>query len=246
MDVLITGNSSGLGLGLTEVFLEQGAVVRGLSRRGCPLKSGRADAYDDVLRDHLVDLGDLNKIPDALESVLSDAHRVDVVILNAGLLGQIQPLHQMDVHDLEYLYRVNVWANKVILDWLIDSRLPVSQIIAISSGAAVNMNFGWGAYSLSKASVNHLIHLYAQEMPDTHLMAYAPGLVDTPMQDYLCSEVDTGLFPSVQKLVDARGSERMPSPKAAATRLVDLLDVLKSNYPSGSFVDVRHLDHASG
>lgn len=241
MNVLITGNSSGLGLGLTEAFLEQGAIVRGLSRRGCPLKTHRSAEFDDVLRDAVVDLGDLNKIPHALESVISDAQRLDVLILNAGVLGKIQPIHQTDVHDLEYLYRVNVWANKVILDWLINSGLPVDQVIGISSGAAVNMNFGWGGYSLSKASINHLMHLYAQEMPGTHLMAYAPGLIDTPMQDYLCGEVDSGDFPSVQKLKDARGTEHMPSPKMAALRLIELLPMLKANYPSGSFVDVRHL-----
>ncbi|HEY7906696.1 MAG TPA: SDR family NAD(P)-dependent oxidoreductase [Wenzhouxiangella sp.] len=241
MNVLITGNSSGLGLGLTEAFLEQGAVVRGLSRRGCPLKTEMNATYDDVLRDEMVDLGDLNKIAQALESVLSDAHRLDLLILNAGVLGKIQPIHQTDVHDLEHLYRVNVWANKVILDWLIESAMPVDQVIAISSGAAINMNFGWGGYSLSKASINHLVHLYAQEMPETHLMAYAPGLVDTPMQDYLCGEVDSGDFPSVQKLKDARGTEHMPTPKMAAERLIEVLPMLKANYPSGGFVDIRHL-----
>jgi len=242
MNVLITGNSSGLGLGLTEVFLEKGAIVRGISRRGCPLRADRLEATGDAIRDHLLDLGDLNKIPNALETLLSDAHRLDLVVLNAGILGNIQALHQVDVHDLEHLYRVNVWANKVILDWLIESQLPVTQVIAISSGAAVNMNYGWGGYSLSKASLNHLIHLYAQEMPDTHLMAYAPGLVDTPMQDYLCGDVDTGQFPSVQKLIDARGTSNMPNPKTAAMRLAELLPTLLENYPSGSFVDVRHMD----
>lgn len=241
MNVLITGNSSGLGLGLTEAFLEQGAIVRGLSRRGCPLKTDMNATYDDVLRDQVVDLGDLNKIPQALESVLSDAHRLDVLILNAGVLGKIQPIHQTDVHDLEHLYRINVWANKVILDWLIESAMPVDQVIAISSGAAINMNYGWGGYSLSKASINHLVHLYAQEMPETHLMAYAPGLVDTPMQDYLCGEVDSGDFPSVQKLKDARGTEHMPTPKMAAERLIEVLPMLKTNHPSGGFVDIRHL-----
>ncbi len=241
MNVLITGNSSGLGLGLTESFLKQGAIVRGLSRRGCPLKTAHHSDYDDVLRDELVDLGDLNKIENALESVLSDAYRLDLVVLNAGLLGKIEPLHQTDIHDLEYLYRVNVWSNKVILDWLIKQDMPVAQVVAISSGAAVNMHYGWGGYALSKASVNHLMHLYALEMPDTHLLAYAPGLIDTDMQSYLCEDVDTQVFPSVERLVNARGTKAMPNSTTAAQRLIELLPTLRANYPSGGFVDVRHL-----
>lgn len=241
MNVLITGNSSGLGLGLTQALLDQGAIVRGLSRRGCPLKTEHGP-YDDVLRDQVIDLGDLNKIEAALEALLSDAFRLDLVVLNAGLLGQIEPIHQMDVHDLEHLYRVNVWANKVILDWLIKQEMPVAQVVAISSGAAVNMSYGWGAYALSKASLNHLMHLYAMEMPQTHLIAYAPGLIETDMQAYLCEQVDTAQFPSVERLVQARGTSDMPSPIHAAERLIELLPTLKSNYPSGGFVDVRHIN----
>ncbi|MGB0514362.1 MAG: SDR family NAD(P)-dependent oxidoreductase, partial [Wenzhouxiangellaceae bacterium] len=153
---------------------------------------------------------------------------------------RIRPISETDVHDIEHLMRVNVWANKMILDWLIERALPVSQVIAISSGAAVNMNYGWGGYSLSKAALNNLIQLYAHEMPDTHLTALAPGLVDTAMQDYLCDEVDAGDYPSVKKLHDARGTERMPDSNAAAERLLELLDSLRDGQ-SGQFLDVRDL-----
>ncbi len=237
MNVLITGNSSGLGLGLTEALLERDATVWGLSRSGCTLKS----KHDDALRDRQQDLGNLNTLEDGLERLLSDCLRLDLVVLNAGILGRIQEISSTDVHDVEHLMRVNVWSNKLILDWLIERQIPVDQIIAISSGAAVNMNYGWGAYSLSKAALNNLISLYAPEMPDTHLSAYAPGLVDTGMQDYLCEEVDAEEFPSVQKLKEARGTEHMPSPRQAAERLLELLADLREKHESGSFVDVRNL-----
>lgn len=234
MNVLITGNSSGLGLGLTEAVLGNDGVVWGLSRRGCPLD-------DDGLRDRRQDLGNLNTLPEALDRLLSDCLRLDLVVLNAGLLGRIQPMHETDVHDLEHMMRVNVWANKVILDWLIEKMLPVDQIVAISSGAAVNMNYGWGGYSLSKAGLNGLVKLYAEEMPDTHLCAYAPGLVDTDMQDYLCGEVSSDAYPSVQKLKDARGTAAMPDPATAAATLLDNLSRLRE-LESGTFVDVRKMN----
>lgn len=235
MNVFMTGNSSGLGLGLTEALMDRDAIVWGMSRRGCPLKS----RFDDVLRDQQQDLGSLNTIEDGLEQLLSDCLRLDLVILNAGMLGRIQELSSTDVHDLEHMMRVNVWANKLILDWLIERQIPVEQIVAISSGAAVNLNHGWGGYSISKAALNNLIKLYAPEMPDSHLIALAPGLVDTDMQDYLCGEVDSEEFPSVQKLKDARGTEHMPGPREAADRILDLLPDLREKHESGSFVDIR-------
>ncbi|MEN1727777.1 MAG: SDR family NAD(P)-dependent oxidoreductase [Pseudomonadota bacterium] len=235
MNVFITGNSSGLGFGLTEALLEQDAIVWGMSRRGCALKP----QYDDALRDRQQDIANLNVLNEGLQRLLSDCLRLDLVVLNAGILGRIQDISATDVHDLEHLMRVNVWSNKMILDWLIEQQIPVRQVVAISSGAAYNMSYGWGGYALSKALLNNLIAMYAHEMPDTHLTAYAPGLVDTAMQDYLCDEVDSGEYPSVQKLKDARGTDNMPGPRAAADRLLELLEPLRENHESGSFVDVR-------
>jgi len=237
MNVFITGNSSGLGLGLTEELMDRDALVWGMSRRGCALKP----KYDDVLRDHRQDIGNLATLEAGLDQLLSDCLRLDLVILNAGILGRIQELSHTDVHDLEHLMRVNVWANKVILDWLIDRQIPVGQVIAISSGAAVNLHFGWGGYALSKAALNNLMALYAGEMPETHLLALAPGLIDTGMQDYLCDEVDASEFPSVQKLQAARGTSAMPSPRAVARQILDRLEDLKGSHRSGSFVDIRQV-----
>ncbi|HMA99264.1 MAG TPA: SDR family NAD(P)-dependent oxidoreductase [Wenzhouxiangella sp.] len=237
MNVFITGNSSGLGLGLTEALMDRQAIVWGMSRRGCPLKS----RFDEVIRDQHQDLGQLSTLHDALDKLLSDCLRLDLVILNAGTLGRIQEMHQSDVHDLEHQMRVNVWSNKLILDWLIERQIPVEQVVAISSGAAVNLSYGWGGYSISKSALNNLVRLYAHEMEETHLTALAPGLVDTAMQEYLCAEVDSDEFPSVQKLKDARGTEHMPDARESADIILDLLDRLKDDHPSGAFVDVRNL-----
>jgi NAD(P)-dependent dehydrogenase (short-subunit alcohol dehydrogenase family) len=237
VNVFITGNSSGLGLGLTEALLDRDAIIWGMSRRGCPL----AEHQDDGIRDRKQDIGNLNHLEEGLDRLLSDCLRLDLVVLNAGILGRIQEISHADVHDLEHIMRVNVWANKVILDWLIERQIPIDQVVAISSGAAVNLHYGWGGYALSKAALNNLMTLYAREMPDTHVVALAPGLIDTGMQDYLCEEVDSDEFPSVQKLKDARGTENMPGPREAAEQIIDLLADLRDNHESGAFVDIRKL-----
>ncbi|WP_376696984.1 SDR family NAD(P)-dependent oxidoreductase [Wenzhouxiangella sp. EGI_FJ10305] len=237
MNVFITGNSSGLGLGLTEALLDRDALIWGMSRRGCPL----AEHHDDGIRDRKQDIGNLNHLEEGLDALLSDCQRLDLVVLNAGMLGRIQEIAHTDVHDLEHMMRVNVWANKLILDWFIERQIPIDQVVAISSGASVNMNYGWGGYSLSKAALNNLVKLYAPEMPDTHMISLAPGLIETGMQDYIRDEVDSEEFPSVQKLKDARGTEKMPSPREAADSILDLLDDLKENHESGDFVDIRNL-----
>jgi NAD(P)-dependent dehydrogenase (short-subunit alcohol dehydrogenase family) len=237
MNALITGNSAGLGLALTRCLLADGATVWGMSRRGCPLFD-MDNNEDQALRDRQQDLAHLTQIEDSLDRLLGDCLRLDLVILNAGVLGKIQDFASTDVHDLELIMRVNAWANKVILDWLIARQLPVTQIVAISSGAAVNMHHGWGPYALSKAALNQLMALYAEEMPDSHLMAYAPGLVDTDMQAYISEQVEAEDYPSVARLQAARGTDAMPDADQAARTLLNHLEAFKQQ-PSGAFIDIR-------
>jgi len=233
--IFITGNSSGLGRALTEEYLQQGHAVYGLSRRGFG---------DDRphLHDVKCDLAQGDAIVPALNQLLSKSgdSALDLVILNAGVLGEIRDLATTPLADIRRVMDINVWANKAILDWLVNRGAPVTQIVLISSGAAVNGNKGWGAYSLSKATVNMLAMLYAHELPDSHLAALAPGLVDTAMQDYLCdpSKVDEAQYPTVAKLRHARNTQDMPEPKEAAHRIAAVIPKLK-DYPSGSFVDIR-------
>lgn len=232
--VFITGNSSGLGYGLTAHYVEQGATIFGMSRRGC---RGLGDEINDVR----CDLADLEAIPEAMDRLLGEADGLDIVILNAGV---ISPVELMSDTEMEAIYRVmdiNLWSNKIILDWLTAWDKPVKQIVAISSGAAVNGNKGWGPYSVSKAALNMLTKLYAGEHPGPHYTALAPGLVDTAMQDYLCEQVDADDYPSVNKLRNARGTENMPSPREAAKKIAGVIDRLPGMSESGAFLDVRKI-----
>ncbi|MCW8943436.1 MAG: SDR family NAD(P)-dependent oxidoreductase [Sedimenticola sp.] len=231
--VLITGNSSGLGLGLTEAYLAQGFEVYGVSRRGC-------SKTDHKLKDIRCDLTDYEAVPLALETLLMGIGHLDAVVLNAGILGKMQDMADTSLEDIQSVMEANVWSNKVLLDWLLRSGIRVDQIVLISSGAATNGSRGWGAYALSKATLNMLTQLYAHEFAHSHLTALAPGLIDTAMQDVLCDQdqVDANQFPSVEKLRAARGTEAMPTPHEAGTLIANLIPSLKQ-LPSGSFADVR-------
>lgn len=234
--VLITGTSSGLGKAFAEQYLAEGAVVYGCSRRGVNIQH-------DQYRDAKIDLAQLNEVQSGLSSLLADEKVLDVLILNAGVLGEIQAMSELDLDALKCLMDINVWANKLILDFLLGDGKQLKQVVVISSGAAVNGNKGWGAYSLSKATINMLAKLYAAEFEDTHFISLAPGLVDTAMQDHLCDPqaVNGDVFPSVQKLRAARGTDNMPTPEVAAKKMIALLPRLKQEWASGEFVDIRSL-----
>ena len=239
LNVFITGTSSGLGHGFAKHFLEQGDSVYGLSRRGCHDLDGE---LHDELHDIQCDLSDMDGINVALDSLLGEVTSLDLVILNAGILGEIKDLSETSLEAIREVMDINVWANKVILDWLLANKVVVEQIVLISSGASVNGNRGWGAYALSKAALNMLTMLYVYEFPGSHLCALAPGLVDTAMQDYLCDEgkVDKNRYPAIMNLRNARGTEVMPGPDDAAVQIASLFAKMKQ-HPSGSYLDIRTL-----
>ncbi len=227
----ITGTSSGLGRGLAQRLGQRGWDVYGCSRRGCDLPG---------VHDARLDLSDEAAVAPTLDSLLGDLEALELVVLNAGVLGEIRDLSATPLADLQCIMGVNVWANKLVLDWLHAWGRPLTQVVLISSGAAVLGNRGWGGYALSKATLNMLAKLYAHEFAATHIAALAPGIIDTAMMDHLCDEADADAFPALERLRRARGSAAMPGPDEAAERVLSVLPQLRA-YPSGSFVDIREI-----
>ena len=235
--VFITGVSRGIGRALALACCQRGDTVYAMNR-----SRPTEGLAGGLLRFVSHDLADLDGIEAALGELLNDVEHLDLVILNAGVLGPIRDLADTPMSELQGVMDINTWANKALLDALVRKGIPVRQVIGISSGAAVNGNRGWNSYCLSKAAFVMLLKLYAAELPETHFCSIAPGLVDTAMQDYLCGlgELEAATFPSVARIQSARGTEAMPDPMALAPRLLSIFDQVRSR-PSGEFVDIRTL-----
>ncbi len=231
-NVFITGNSSGLGKGLTETLLADDYFVYGCSRRGSQLTGN--------IKDMQCDLVNFEEISYALEQLLGEVKSLDLVILNAGILGELKNISETSLDELQTIMDINVWSNKFILDWLLRSEIAIKQILLMSSGASVLGNKGWGGYALSKSALNMLGRLYAHEFASTHIISLAPGIVDTIMMDYLCNEADSDKFPALKRIQQARLNGKILSPQEAAMRILTALPYL-SDYESGSFIDIRQI-----
>lgn len=229
-NILITGASSGLGEALAKAYLENGDTVYAIGRN-IPHKLDQNPHFFFFP----YDLRDTFLIQSTLIEFLQN-RSFDIVILNAGVLGDIEPLCETDLSDIKDVMEVNVWANKELIDTL-HKNAQVTQIVGISSGAAVNGSKGWGAYSLSKAGLNMLLNVYAKEMPEVHFTALAPGVIDTPMVQHIIENVDEDIYPSAKRLKE--GDIR--TPQQAAKLLINIFPKLLA-YESGSFLDVRTMD----
>lgn len=226
-NILITGCSSGLGFALTDFYLNNGFTVYGISRN-------RPKIDDKNFHFKAFDLSKINNINNEITPFIDKINEIDTVYLNAGTLGEIKEMSNLSVNEIKEVLDLNVFANKELLDIL--AKTKVSNIIALSSGAAKNGSKGWGAYSLSKSSLNMLISLYSKEMLNTKLLAVAPGVIETPMTDIIRFEVDDKIFTSAKILKEGE----IQQPYDAAARLHEMTKRI-NEFESGSFIDVRNI-----
>ncbi len=233
-NILITGTSSGLGNGLANYYLENGFNVIGISRRTPEefLNNSNYTHYN-------IDLSNLIESKPQINSIFETYNNFNLVILNSGILGSIDRMENLDINDSIKLMDINLWANKILIDSILDNNITCRQIVGISSGAAVNGSAGWGPYSISKAALNMLIKTYAVENPQIHFCSIAPGLVDTAMQDFIFSLENENNFEAVNKIQAANGTELMPNAKQLSPRFYAMINKVYENEVSGDFFDIR-------
>ena len=226
-NILITGCSSGLGLALTSFYLQKGFKVYGISRNKPKIQN--------INFIHIsFDLSRISNIKEILSPIIQDISQIETVFLNAGMLGKIKILEELSTSEMQEVYALNVYANKELLDIL--KNIKVKNILATSSGASKTGYKGWGSYSLSKAGVNMLINLYSNEMPNTKIIALAPGVIKTPMTDYIRFEIDENTFTSAKKLNEGI----IQTPNETAIKIDDFVNRI-DDFETGSFVDIRKI-----
>ena len=103
-NILITGCSSGLGLALTNYYLQKGFKVFGISRN-------KPDITDTNFIHKSFDLSNISKIKEDLATFILDIKQIDTVFLNAGMLGKIKILEELSIQEMQKVYELNVYAN---------------------------------------------------------------------------------------------------------------------------------------
>ncbi len=192
---LVTGASRGIGRAAALALAKSGAHVVALART-----QGGLEELDDEIRalrpeepdaTTLVpmDLRDFAAIDRLGEALHRRWGRLDAFVGNAGVLGMLTPLHQLDPKTWDDVMAVNVTANwRLIrsLDPLLRSS-AAGRVAFITSGAAsrAELRAYWGPYAISKAALDALARTYAAETLNTssiRVMLINPGPLRTRMR----------------------------------------------------------------
>ena len=112
--------------------------------------------------------------------------KLDILIANAAILGTLSPLHHQSNEEFLDVLNINLISNHRLIrsfDALLKKSLS-SKAIFLTSSVSFNPKPFWGAYSISKAALNHMIKLWAQENTYNNLSicTIEPGKTNTRLR----------------------------------------------------------------
>ena len=181
--ILVTGCSSGIGLAITELMLELGHQVIGLSR-----EPTRAGIEHPRFMPVTMDLADLNTLPTRLTELAKQHPDIDGMIANAGR-GQFGGLEEFSYAQIDQLLDLNlrsqIYLTRALLPGL--RQRPHSDLIFIGSEAALAGGRRGAVYSASKAALRGFAQALREECSRSgvRVSLINPGMVRTAFFDEL-------------------------------------------------------------
>ena len=231
---LITGGSRGLGRSLARALAAEGASVVLVARRQEELKqtvdeirSNGGNAYGIA-----ADVADKNAIYSIAAQAAALVGPIDILIQNASTLGPV-PLRLLldtDCEDLERALEVNLVGPfrlaKVLAGHMV--LRGAGLVLSITSDASVQAYPEWGAYSISKAALDHMNRLFAAELRETgvQFLSVDPGDMDTAMHAAAIPDADRS---------------QLQKPEDAARRILEIIRHAEA-FPNGSRLVASELE----
>jgi NAD(P)-dependent dehydrogenase (short-subunit alcohol dehydrogenase family) len=213
---LVTGASRGIGAATAEALGAAGAhvVLTARTAEGLEAVEERVHAAGGSATIAPLDLTESDSIARLAAAIAERWDALDVLVLNAAMLGALTPVAQIDGKELNQLFTLNVLANQAMIaafDPLL-RRSQAGRLIAVTSRVGRSPRAYWGAYGASKAALETLVLAYGDEVKNLAPLKVAildPGATATKMR---------------QRAYPGEDQATLKGPETVARALVDLLN----------------------
>ena len=194
---LVTGASRGIGAAIAEALAAEGAHVVITARTAGELEKveERIHAAGGSATIAPMDLVEQDGIARLAQAVSERWPALDMMVLNAAMLGTLTPVAQIDGKELNRLLTLNLLAQQALIaafDPLL-RKSGAGRVIALTSSVGARPRAYWGAYGASKAALETLVIAYAEEVKNLAPLKVAivnPGPTATAMRARACPGED--------------------------------------------------------
>jgi NAD(P)-dependent dehydrogenase (short-subunit alcohol dehydrogenase family) len=225
---LVTGASRGIGAATAEALAAAGAHVILVARTGSALEEVEQRIHDagGTATIAPLDLTDGESIGKLAVAIAERWEKLDVLVLNAAMLGSLTPVQDIDPKEYSRLLSLNLLAPQALIatfDPLL-KRAERADVVALTSSVGSEPRAFWGAYGSSKAALETLLGAYADETAFTNRIRVHivdPGATRTRMRALA--------FPGEEP-------ESVKAPEVVAQAIIERL---KTEAPTGEKVRVK-------
>ena len=185
---LITGANRGIGLAIARLFAQEGARLILAGRNRAALEK----TANEVGNASVLEM-DLDK-PESIRAATAKVSKLDVLVANAATLGARKPIAEYPLEVWVQTFQTNVHANLLLLQGLdaVLRKSDAGRIIVLSTGVARLAKAGAGSYGITKAALEMLALVYAEEVAGTpiRINIVNPGPTRTAMRAAVAPKED--------------------------------------------------------
>ena len=224
---LVTGASRGIGAATARALGAQGAHVFLTART-----QGGLEEVEEAIHASggsatiaPLDLADADGVPRLAAAIAERWHALDVLVLNAAMLGSLGPVSALDAKELAKVMTLNVSAQAALIasfDPML-RRATAGRVIGLTSSVGRTPRAYWSMYGASKAAFENLLLSYGEEvsgMSPVRTAILDPGATRTQMR----ARAYPGEDPASVK-----------PPEVVAERIIAML---RDGFDDGAFVRV--------
>jgi NAD(P)-dependent dehydrogenase (short-subunit alcohol dehydrogenase family) len=164
---LVTGASRGIGAATAELLAAAGAHVVLVARTAKALEDVEERIHDAGGSATIapLDITEGDAIAKLAAAIGERWEALDILVLNAGMLGSLTPVEHIDAKEYGRVLATNLLAPQAMIAQF-DPMLRKAEradVVAVTSSVGLEPRAFWGAYGSSKAALETLMLAYADE-----------------------------------------------------------------------------------
>jgi len=227
---LVTGGSSGIGSAIAIELAKKNVhvIITGKTLSGLEITESKIKLDGGTSTIAQLDMNDFVGIDRLGMEIFKKWGKLDILISNAAVLGTLGPLHHQSSEEFFDVINVNLLSNHRLIrsiDTLLKKSVFSKALFLSSSVASIPKSF-WGAYAISKAGLNHMVKIWADENKNNNLSIAIvnPGRTRTKMR---------------AQAMPGEDQQNLQSPEEVAKKIINLIFLNKVNKSEG--VDIHEI-----